>query len=251
MIWDSNQYLKFEKERTQPCLDLLSRLDGNFNKILDLGCGPGNSTKKLLKTYPEAKIIGFDSDKNMLKKAKSNYPNIEFTEGFAPADLNKLNTTFDLIFSNACIHWIKEQRDLIDRVHELLNDNGIFAAQLPLTDESKFYKILYNIIDSKHASLKSAKKIYNLNPREYYNTLIKSFKSVIMWKSDYYHVVKKEMVLEWYKGSGLRPYLSLLNATEQTDFLNDLSEAINREYAELDDNNVFLVMPRLFFIAQK
>lgn len=251
MAWDSNLYLKFAEERKQPCIDLLSRLDGEFEKILDLGCGPGNSTENLFEKYNRATIIGFDSDDNMLEKAKNDHPDFEFVKGCAPTDFDKLTGKFDLIFSNACIHWIENQDKLIDEVYKILNDKGVFAVQIPLTDESQFYKNVYRLIEQKQTTLKEVKNFHNLTPQGYYNTLIKHFAKVTMWQSNYYHIVDKSMVLEWYKGSGLRPYLALLAENERQEFLNDLQEAINNDYPLLDDGNVFLIMPRLFFIAEK
>lgn len=251
MAWDSNLYLKFANERKQPCVDLLSRLNGEYSKILDLGCGPGNSTENLLKKYNKSSIIGFDSDDNMLEKARNDHPNMRFVKGYAPDDFDKLTGKFDLVFSNACIHWIENQEKLIDGVHKLLDNRGIFAVQIPLTDESPFYKILYRIIDQKWTKLKSIKNFHNLNQEGYYNALSKQFKKVTMWQSNYYHVVNNDMVLEWYKGSGLRPYIALLDEKEQDEFLQDLQSMINSEYPTLDDGNVFLIMPRFFFIAEK
>lgn len=251
MAWDSDLYLKFAEERKQPCIDLLSRLDGEFEKILDLGCGPGNSTENLFKKYNGATIIGFDSDDNMLEKAKNVHPDFEFVKGYAPTDFNKLIGKFDLIFSNACIHWIENQEKLVDEVYKILNDKGVFAVQIPLTDESKFYKIMHMLIREKWTKLKGVNNFHNMTVKGYYNTLTEKFTKVTMWQSNYYHVVSKEMIIEWYKGSGLRPYLSLLGENEKEEFLNDLQDAINNEYHLLDDGNVFLIMPRLFFVAEK
>lgn len=251
MAWDSNLYLKFADERKQPCIDLLSRLDSEYKKILDLGCGPGNSTENLSEKFKNSTIIGFDSDDNMLEKARNDHPNFEFVKGCAPTDLNNDLGKFDLVFSNACIQWIDDQDELIDAVYRILNDKGVFAVQIPLTDESRFYKILYELISQKWTKLKHIKNFHNLNQEGYYNALIKRFKNVTIWQSDYYHIVEKNMVLEWYKGSGLRPYLDLLNDKEQKNFLNDLQRIIDEEYPTLDDGNVFLIMPRLFFIAKK
>lgn len=251
MAWDSKQYLKFSDERKQPCLDLISRLNDEYKSILDLGCGPGNSTKNLHNKFKNADIIGFDSDDNMLKRAKDEHPDFEFVKGFAPNDFNKTNKKFDLVFSNACIHWIENQIELIDGVYEMLNDNGTFAVQIPLTNESHFYKILNTLIDEKYSKLKCVHIFHNLDQSGYYNELIKRFKSVTIWQSNYYHTVKKESVIEWYKGSGLKPYLDILNESEKNKFLNDLQSIIDKEYAVLNDGNVFLIMPRLFFIAKK
>lgn len=251
MAWDSELYLKFAKERKQPCIDLLSHLDGRFEKILDLGCGPGNSTENLFEKYDHSTVIGFDSDDDMLKRARNDHPNLKFVKGYAPNDFNKLSGKFDLVFSNACIHWIDNQENLIDAVYEILNEKGVFAVQIPLTDESHFYKILYGLIETKWTKLKTIKNFHNFNQEGYYNALIKKFENINMWQSNYYHIVDRNAVVEWYKGSGLRPYLALLTQEEQKLFSEDLQRKINEEYPLLDDGNVFLVMPRLFFTARK
>ena len=252
MSWDSEQYLKFKKERQQPCLDLLSRLDGDYKHILDLGCGPGNSTVNLEVYFPKAEIIGFDSDENMLKRAKAEHQNFCFIHGFAPQDFSKLNNKFDLVFSNACIHWIPDQSGLIASINAILKDSGTFAVQIPIAAESKFYKLLYGLIENKWSKLKSVSKFHMLDQDGYYNELIKHFSEVTIWRTDYYHLIdSKNMVIEWYKGSGLRPYLSALDEKEQKEFIADLSEIIEKEYHPLDDGQLFLIMPRLFFIAKK
>lgn len=250
MSWNSNLYLKFANERKQPCLDLLSRVDGEFSKILDLGCGPGNSTENLLKKFGKATVTGFDADDNMLENAKKRLPEVEFIKGFAPDDFDKLNGRFDLVFSNACIHWIENQEALIKSVYSLLNDGGVFAVQIPLTGEAVFYKSLYRLVDEKWPRLRAVRNFHNLDAAGYYNAL-SCFDDVRVWRTDYYHTVKREDVLEWYKGSGLRPYLDVLREGEKVEFLNDLQNVINKEYPLLCDGNIFLIMPRLFFTAEK
>lgn len=251
MDWNSDLYLEFAEERKQPCIDLLSRLGGEYKKILDLGCGPGNSTENLLIKYHTATVIGFDSDDNMLEKAKKIHPDVEFIKGYAPTDFCKLSGKFDLVFSNACIHWIENQENLINEVYKILNKNGVFAVQIPLTDKSQFYKILHMLIERKWTILKGVNSFHSMTPQEYYNTLTKRFAKVTMWQSNYYHIASKELIIEWYKGSGLRPYLDLLSENEKEEFINDLQEIINNEYSLLDDGNVFLIMLRLFFIAER
>ena len=64
VTWDSEQYLRFKRERTQPARDLAMQLppdDGSVTRVLDIGCGPGNSTAVLRERYPPAKILGVDS----------------------------------------------------------------------------------------------------------------------------------------------------------------------------------------------
>lgn len=250
--WDSSQYLKFAEERKQPSRDLIARLSGEYQRILDLGCGPGNSTAVLQARFPEAEIIGFDSDENMIRKARADHPDIEFIRGSAPGDLSRLPGTFDLAFSNACIHWIPDQRELILAVSDMLNACGAFAAQLPLTDEAKFYKTLYRLIAENWHKIAGIHNFHNLDQTGYYNELSRYFQDISIWETDYYHILQERKdVIEWYRGSGLRPYLAALSGQEQEEFIRDLSGAIDRSYPLLDDGRVFLVMPRLFFIARK
>lgn len=109
--WSSTQYMKFGSERTQPSIDLISRLsDAEPARVLDIGCGPGNSTFVLKARFPHAEIIGVDSSENMLNRARDTYPDMDFRQCTVPDGLDGLKGSFDLIFSNACIHWSPDQK---------------------------------------------------------------------------------------------------------------------------------------------
>ena len=99
--WNPIQYERFIKDRTQPAIDLANRLETlNPDNILDLGCGPGNSTKVLKDKFPNSHIIGADNSEDMLKKAVKLYPYIEFIKLDANGDLNEISDKFDIVFSN-------------------------------------------------------------------------------------------------------------------------------------------------------
>lgn len=90
--WNSAQYLKFKKERTQPSIDLVNHIDiVNPKKIMDMGCGPGNSTKVLAEKFPDSYILGIDSSINMIEKAEKDYPYLDFKICDASKDLGKLD----------------------------------------------------------------------------------------------------------------------------------------------------------------
>ena len=100
--WDADQYLKFKQERTQPAVDLISRLVQEAPAtVLDVGCGPGNSTQALSVRFPQADILGIDSSEAMITAAKAALPDLSFTLCDASTGLPALERTFDLVFSNA------------------------------------------------------------------------------------------------------------------------------------------------------
>lgn len=109
--WSSTQYTKFEKERTQPSVGLINRISILPESILDIGCGPGNSTNQLYKHFPKADILGVDSSDDKLKRANKFYPNLEFRKCIIPDDIESLEK-YDLIFSNACLHRIPAHKSL-------------------------------------------------------------------------------------------------------------------------------------------
>ena len=105
-----------ERERTQPARDLAMQLppdDGSVTRVLDIGCGPGNSTAVLRERYPHAKILGVDSSPVMIETARKTYPDIDFQLCDVSARLDELPADFDVVFSNACIQWVPDHPHLI------------------------------------------------------------------------------------------------------------------------------------------
>ena len=112
--WNADQYLKFRAQRTLPAVDLAEKIGlANPETILDIGCGPGNSTAVLRERYPHAKILGVDSSPVMIETARKTYPDIDFQLCDVSARLDELPADFDVVFSNACIQWVPDHPHLI------------------------------------------------------------------------------------------------------------------------------------------
>lgn len=127
---------------------MISRIEISPKSILDIGCGPGNSTNQLKTHFPGSDIIGVDSSDNMLDRASTIYPDLRFIKCSIPNDLDALEK-FDLIFSNACLYWIPNHKGLLARLMDKLNDGGTLAVQMPLVQNAMFYKLLDEFISNE------------------------------------------------------------------------------------------------------
>jgi trans-aconitate 2-methyltransferase len=212
--WNARQYLKFEDERTRPPRDLLAQLPlRSPRRVIDLGCGPGNSTALLLERYPQAQVIGLDSSPDMLRQARERLPNCEFAQADL-ADWSPQERT-DLLFANAVFQWVPDHPAVLRRLLAALRDD------LP-------------------------------TPAAYYDLLGSLCAHLDIWHTVYNHVLADaEAIVEWFKGSGLRPFLSPLDDDMRRDFVADYTARIARAYPRQHDGRVLLRFPRLFIVATR
>lgn len=253
MDWNSEQYLKFKTERTQPAIDLVSRINTpNPRKILDVGCGPGNSTEVLYNKYPDAYILGVDKSEEMIKTAKLKYPNLDFKICDVSKDLSELDGDFDIVFSNACIQWVPDHKHLLENMLNLLNNNGVLAVQIPMHYNEPIHKAIDELASSEkwRKYFAGLQVFHTLSRSEYYDLLSEILEEFIIWETVYYHVMKSHHdILEWYRGSGLRPYLDLLPETERTVFEAELMKVLTQRYPRQKNGDIIFRFPRFFFIA--
>lgn len=249
--WNSSLYLKFEKQRTQPALDLAKRVEKyNPLSIADLGCGPGNSTAVLKSVFPNARLIGIDNSVNMLEKAKKTYPDIEFKLG----DIQNLNDKYDMIFSNACLQWVPNHTTLLPYLIDHLNDNGILAVQIPINGQEPLFKIIKDTAEQSEFDFSQVyfEKNDTLSPKEYYELLSIYSSNFDIWETVYYHdMPSHEDLINWVRSTRLRPYLNCLNENTKKIFEEELLKRVKEQYPVMQNGNVVLKFKRLFFAAIK
>lgn len=249
--WNSIQYLKFKNQRTQPAIDLLARVKyADPKTIADIGCGPGNSTSVLAQTFPSSSVVGIDSSRNMIEKAKKEHPQL----GFRLCDALSLEGTYDLLFSNACLQWIPEHNSLIPALMDKLNDGGILAVQIPMNGEEPLFRLIKEVAAEPKWGLDKVKLQPNetLTPLEYYDILSGCSSSFDIWETKYYHTMPNHKALvEWVKGTRIRPHLDYLGDKKGAEFENELIERSKALYPVTVDGNVVLGFRRFFFSAVK
>jgi trans-aconitate 2-methyltransferase len=252
--WNPGLYLKYRKERNQPPMDLISKIGlEDPGSILDVGCGPGNSTIILARRWPGSKVVGIDSSPSMIEKARNNYPDMEWR--LADALRDDIPGIFDLVFSNAAIQWIPEHYTLLKKFKSILTKKGILAVQLPLFFDMPVGKALLRI-SSKSRWAKYTENVTDIftihSPSEYYDLLTGLFSSVEIWETHYFHVMDShDSIIEMISSTGLRPYLERLeNDSDKKAFKEEVADAVAEDYRLQKDGMVLFPFNRLFFIAK-
>jgi len=253
--WNAEKYLLYVNERTQPAIDLASQIYLDYPvSILDIGCGPGNSTAVLAQRYPNADILGIDNSGEMINAACKNYPNLKFQRFDAEKDLTLLGHAYDVVFSNACIQWLPNHAKLIKDLMHILKSGGVLAVQLPMIWEEPLHKDLEALASSEKwaAEMHVLDCFHHLSYEEYFNILAENASDFRAWETVYMHRMKSHMsILEWYRSTGMLPYLSALPADRKDSFEEDYLDRLKDSYSTQNNGEILFRFPRFFFVAVK
>jgi trans-aconitate 2-methyltransferase len=253
--WDAGQYLKFHMERTQPVWDLLHRVRLEApRRIMDLGCGPGNSTEALRTKWPRSFVVGLDSSPEMIARAGEAFPDGVWQVG--DASCWQAEEPFNLVFSNAMLHWLPKHEELCPRLWEQVAPGGALAVQVPAHYDSPLHREIMDVSrDTRWSSRMAGARgaLTNHGPEFYYDVIAARAARMDLWETTYYHVlVGPEAVLEWFRGTGLRPFLEVLSSAEERRVFEEiLLERYRVSYPVRDNGNILFPFKRLFFVAYR
>jgi trans-aconitate 2-methyltransferase len=247
-MWDAGQYEKFRAERTRPFFDLLSRIpDRSYKSIVDLGCGTGDLTAAIADHWPEARVIGVDNSDEMLKAAAEHADPGRLD--FVKDDLAtwKPAQPVDLIVANAAFHWIPDHDQLLARMAAALGPKGVLAVQMPANFQSPSHLLLQETV----AGRVELRHDIVLPTATYVEVLHRLGFHADAWETLYQHVLQgKDAVLEWVKGTALRPVLKALQGAERDEFLAAYASKLRAAYPETPSGTLF-PFRRVFFVAVK
>jgi trans-aconitate 2-methyltransferase len=279
-MWDTTLYLRFGGERARPFFDLLARVGAELpGYVVDMGCGPGNLTALLAERWPSAAVCGVDSSPRMIEAARqlasagnlrSPVPPVQpapsgtgaVTASRAPGLSFVLDDVRhwepqclpDVIVCNAVLQWVHDHRELLVRWADRLAGNGWLAIQVPGNFDQPSHAILREMAAS--ARWRPLLRDVELNrqsadPADYAELLARAGCEVDAWETTYIHVLHGDNpVLEWYKGTGLRPVLAALDEEQAAGFLAEYGERVRAAYPPGPFGTMF-PFRRVFAVAHR
>ena len=252
-MWNPDLYLKFADERTRPARDLAAAIPQSAPaRILDLGCGPGNSTQVLRERWPGARITGLDSSPEMIAKARATYPDGDWRV----ADLAGLDEPpCDLLFANAVLQWLPDHDTLLPRLLARVAPGGHLAAQMPTNPRTPLRRAIVDAARHPRFSgrLTGAGGGLTFLDAPFYQDLLAPLAANLdLWVTTYYHLLASHQgIVDWFSSTALRPFLERLPDPADQDFFKaEVRTACERAYPLTADGRVLMPFERLFLVAR-
>lgn len=247
--WNPSLYLQYGAERTRPAAELLARIALNdVSSIVDLGCGPGNSTALLHQRWPSAQIVGVDNSPAMLEQARVAVPECRFIE----ADIQRFRPehALNLIYANASLQWVPDHYELLPHLVSLLALNGFLAIQMPDNQQEPTHVLMREVAYEQGYPDRSRDALPGVHA--YYDILSEAGCEVDIWRTTYYHKMSShQAIIDWVSATGLRPWLQELNESEQRNYLKRYQELLEQQYPLQENGQILLAFPRLFIVARR
>lgn len=257
MEWDPSKYVEFGNHRDRPFHDLVARVQASDPRlVVDLGCGPGNLTTTLADRWPGARIVGIDSSEEMLQKAESQareFSQLHFKHGDIADWTPEADT--DVVVTNAALQWVPGHQGMLTAWLNALKPGAWFAMQVPGNFTSPSHTLMRELAESPRWSKRLGGVLRHDgavgSPADYLSLMLDAGWSADAWETTYQQVLQgQDPVLEWVRGTGLRPVLAALSAAEAADFEQEYSALLREAYPATSHGTVF-PFRRIFAVARK
>jgi trans-aconitate 2-methyltransferase len=254
--WDPAQYAQFAAERARPCRDLIAAIAVESpERIADLGCGSGNSAAMLAERWPAAQILGIDTSSEMLEAARATNQRASFEQAEIE-EWARHPGEWEVVFSNAALQWVPHHESVFPQLMQRVSPGGALAVQMPADMHAPAHIIARELAASpawstRFATSPSSWQVHSAG--FYYDALSPHAKRLDLWMTDYFHALPSaESITEWYRGSGLRPYIDALRTlSARTEFLAQYTDRLRSEYPSRRDGRVLLPFSRIFVVAYR
>ncbi|GAA3802004.1 methyltransferase domain-containing protein [Nocardioides panacisoli] len=278
--WDPERYLAYADERGRPFVELLARVRAEEpERVVDLGCGPGNLTALLRRRWPEADVLGVDSSAEMIERARQDVDGVRFevgdlrewagltrgldTPSLVPRDDYSTAGLVDVLVSNATLQWVPGHLELLPALVAKVRPGGTFAFQVP----GNFGEPSHTIRDELAAEAPYAEGLETVaratssttgggvatpsahDAATYLRALTALGCEVDAWETTYLHVLHgADPVFTWVSGTGARPTLQALPDDLRPAFEDEFKRRLRAAYPD-DGHGVVLPFRRVFLVA--
>lgn len=257
MNWDAAKYVQFGDYRDRPYFDLTARVHADApREVVDLGCGPGNLTATLAGRWPQARVTGLDSSADMLAQTvglAARLPNLSFGEADIAGWMPAADT--DVVVTNAALQWVPGHRDMLPRWLEALKPGAWFALQVPGNFNSPSHTLMRGLAESAAWAGRLAGVLRHDDvvgePDDYLAIMLDAGCDADAWETTYFQLLPgPNPVLEWVRGTGLRPVLAALSAPDAREFEAEYAVLLAEAYPAGPHGTVF-PFRRIFAVARK
>lgn len=255
MRWDPRQYGRYAGERGRPFADLVARVGAvQPRRVVDLGCGPGELTALLAERWPSAAVEGLDSSPEMIAAAAPLAgERLSFRVGDAAAWTPPSDA--DVVVSNATLQWVPAHRALVSSWAGALPGDGWLAFQVPGNFDSPSHTLLRSLASSPRWAAELAGVLRHHHSvgtaQSYAELLLGAGLTADVWESTYLHILPGEdPVLEWLRGTGLRPVLAVLSEAAGAQFCAELAAQLRAAYPRTEAGTLF-PFRRIFAVGHR
>ena len=251
--WEPQTYLCYADIRFRAGIDLLARVPKlEYRTIYDLGCGTGHLTHILANTFPNSKVVGVDSSPEMLAEARREFPRA----GWEQNDIISWNPAFpaDLIYTNAALQWVPDHETLLPSLLNKLRAGGVLAMQVPRHFESPSHLGLKELVMQAEwrARLEPLLLTPVPPPETYWRWLSPHASNLDLWETIYLQVLDgHDPVVNFMRGTALRPFLSVLQQDEAAKFVDAFAERMAAAYPAQPNGQTLFPFRRMFLVAQR
>lgn len=255
MKWDPAKYTQFGDYRDRPFFDLTARIHADAPQhVVDLGCGPGNLTATLAARWPDAAVQGLDSSAEMLARAGA-LAGDKLT--FGPADIAGWMPApdTDVVVTNAALQWVPGHLELLPRWLDALRPGAWFALQVPGNFNAPSHSLMRDLAASDEWSGRLSGALRHSDavaePADYLQLMLDAGCDADAWETTYLQVLPgADPVLDWVRGTGLRPVLDALTRDESRRFEADYARLLHEAYPPGPHGTVF-PFRRIFAVARR
>jgi trans-aconitate 2-methyltransferase len=255
MDWDPSKYLQFADQRSRPFIDLTNQIGASGpRQVVDAGCGSGELTALLARRWPSAEVFGFDSSPEMIERARRLSAD---RLAFAEADVRdwRPSADVDVLVSNAVLQWVPDHLDLIGRWADALPSGAWFGWQVPGNFRSPSHVLMRELAESPRWAEKLDGVLRHhdavAEPADYAAVLLARGWSASAWETTYLHMLSgSDPVLEWVRGTGLRPILAVLDEDDAREFTDTYARRLHEAYPAVPFGTPF-PFRRIFCVGRK